>query len=225
MNERLKKVSTIKNSGICKITGKYSAFLITCITVIIVTHPGYSQSKFGFRNLFIGMGFNSSEYKIDFPEVRDFNPNTEIKKSLLIDLRFSFNIPKGLIFVPAFEFWSWGIFPVNSQEETQITLNEFKLNFDLAYPFKFSQRYVPYLGAGPGVHLIVVDALFPSNTYHIQTFRMIAEITEKRYRLGYNIFAGMELPLTSALTLKLETRWEKTNIIEQWKYLVGLSMF
>jgi len=186
---------------------------------------GVSQDRFSFKNLQIGMGFNKSHYDISFPEVSNFRPNTDLKESLLIDLRLNFYIPKGLTFIPSFEFWSWGAFPTAKETFSQLSLDEYKLNLDFAYPYKLSARYTPYIGVGPGMQLVVVNALFTGTTQQSTSYRSIGSITEKRYRLGYNFFGGIEFTLFKGLSFNMEVRWEKTNILEQWKYLIGISMF
>ena len=199
-------------------------FCILLLMFLYLYKDGYPQKKLSFKNLNIGMGLNSTEYKISFPEIRGFS-NNEIKKSLLIDLRLSFYTFRGLIFVPNFEFWSWGIFPPEQENKPKISIDEFKLNFDFLYLMKTSRKFSPYIGSGIGLHLIAVDVMFPGKYYYVSPYRTIREITEKRYRIGYNTIGGIELNFFKGLTILLEVRWEKTNILNQWKYLIGISMF
>ena len=198
--------------------------LIFPLFFTIFIREAVSQNRFSFRNFNIAMGFNRTSYDIQFPEIVSFSDEST-KESLLIDLRGQLYLSKGFVFIPNFEVWSWGVFPSSKESIVKRSMDEFTVNLDFARFFKASEKFLPYWGAGIGIHILVIDVEFPNKNYIGSGARPIRSIYEKRYRSGTNVFGGFEFKIIPSLTFFIEGRWEKTNLVEQWKYLLGVSMF
>jgi len=206
---------------------KLSCILLLCGGMSIPeTLNGQFLSFLDFQNTSIGVGINRTNYSFSYPEVPRFYNNT-LKQSFVIDIRTNFSIPNGFRFSPLFELWSWTDNSGKRYNVIQNGANDYLFSFDITRPVTRSKRLTWYLGSGVGIHFFTYWTIFPrfSSQYNYQTRFQIRSITEHKVIPAPDYLTGFEFYFWEGFYISTEIRYENNQKLNQWKYIISISMF
>ncbi|MFC1477028.1 hypothetical protein ACFL6L_01020 [candidate division KSB1 bacterium] len=179
-----------------------------------------------FRNMTLGMGFNSTRYNFTYPELPDM-VNADTKQSLLIDLRVNFFTYYNFQVSGVFELWSWTDNSGVRFDIPQNGTNDFAFMLDISHFIPLTDSVELYGGAGGGIHFVANWTKFPRFVpyYETGTLNQLKQITEHKTLFTPNLIGGVQYRLWNGMYMTGEIRHEFSHDLQQWKYIIGFSMF
>jgi len=209
----------------------YAAVILLTTSLLLLTHAAslFAQDEqrfLQFRNMSIGMGFNSSDFTITYPEARFIN-HSDPKHTLLIDLRVNFLTAGDYQFSSIFQFWSWADNSGARNDIPQNGMNDFAFLFDIMRFFPLTDRIEFIGGIGGGIHLMSFWTNFPLDYpyYETGTLNQLQQIYEQRTIYSPGVLSGIQFEIREGLFLTSEARYEFASDLKQWKFLMGISLF